>query len=418
MRSREHIAALTPPGRRILVLSAHRGHLDRRIVAEANTLVAAGHAVTLASVPVELAGTGLDARVTVRMPSPAREGCGTGLRGLVNHLPAVARKVLRAAWVRSGGLERQNHVADWMALVPAGTECDVLHCHDLPMLPVGVALRARWPRARLVYDTHEFYPYQYPVGSREQRHWSGVEARTIRQADRILAVNDSVADALREEYGIARPDVLFNSCERPASFLPLRRDTFLAHFGAPSIPSFVFLFHGSFNGARNLERLTRAAARVRTEAILCFLGWGDHLVRLRKLVRRESIRNVFFGQAVPQDRLLNYVAAADMGVIPYIADGLKNNLFCTPNKLFEYIEAQVPICGSRLPELTRIIEGHSIGRTYPMESVEQIALALQDGMAACRAGAFGPEARARAREVLAWERQAQVLLSVYESLGV
>ena len=45
--------------------------------------------------------------------------------------------------------------------------------------------------------------------------------------------------------------------------------------------------------------------------------------------------------AVPQAELLEWTAAADIGIIPYQPVDL-NTRFCSPNKLFEYIAAGIP----------------------------------------------------------------------------
>ena len=53
--------------------------------------------------------------------------------------------------------------------------------------------------------------------------------------------------------------------------------------------------------------------------------------------------------------LLAFTAGADVGAIPYRAVGL-NNYLTSPNKLFEYAVAGVPVVGSRFPELVKVIQ--------------------------------------------------------------
>ena len=65
-----------------------------------------------------------------------------------------------------------------------------------------------------------------------------------------------------------------------------------------------------------------------------------------------------FLDPVPQEKLLIHTRCATLGVIPFQFVGL-NNYYATPNKLFEYIAAGLPVVASNFPELKRIVEGYN-----------------------------------------------------------
>ena len=50
-------------------------------------------------------------------------------------------------------------------------------------------------------------------------------------------------------------------------------------------------------------------------------------------------------------------------VVPYQATCL-NNFICTPNKMFEYIAAGLPILANDLPEMRKFIAGYDIGHGF------------------------------------------------------
>src|SRR5690606_20535366 len=93
---------------------------------------------------------------------------------------------------------------------------------------------------------------------------------------------------------------------------------------------------------------------------------------------KNNLNNVFFHDWVSQSALISILKEADLGVIPYLGDELLNNYYCTPNKLFEYIHAEVPICASNLPELVRFVDGFKIGKTYCLSTPLNIAEAIKD----------------------------------------
>jgi glycosyltransferase involved in cell wall biosynthesis len=118
---------------------------------------------------------------------------------------------------------------------------------------------------------------------------------------------------------------------------------------------------------------------------------------------------------VPQRDLPRFTAAADIGIIPYQATCL-NNLYCTPNKLFEFVAAGVPIIATDLPELKRVVAGHGLGMISDTSTPRSIASAIDEfvrdeaRMRACRVNALA------ARRQLNWETESKVLVEIYRAL--
>jgi len=103
------------------------------------------------------------------------------------------------------------------------------------------------------------------------------------------------------------------------------------------------------------------------------MGDGEYRSKLERYVNQKCLDDkVLFIEAVPQDVMLAYTAKAFLGVIPYIGNSM-NNYLCTPNKLFEFISAGVPIIASDLPELNKIISGNNIGVVVDFTASELIA---------------------------------------------
>ena len=181
----------------------------------------------------------------------------------------------------------------------------------------------------------------------------------------------------------------------------------------PDVP--IALYQGMFYPHRGLENLVEAARAFR-RAHLVFMGWGVLLDALRDLVRERGVADrVRFTEGVPMGELLSFTAGADVGLIPYRNVGL-NNYYTSPNKLFEYCAAGVPVAASRFPELTRIVEGMEIGRTFDPERPEEIA-------AAVNAIVDDPSEHARyhanavaAGRQFTWEIESKKLIEVYASL--
>jgi glycosyltransferase involved in cell wall biosynthesis len=288
---------------------------------------------------------------------------------------------------------------------------DVYTAHDLPLLPVALDA-ARRDGAKVVYDSHELFAEQ-EFSEAEKRMWRDVEARAIHACDAVMTINPSVAAELERRYGVARVHVIYNAERNPA--LPAVAGRFHREFSLPA-QARVLLFQGGLSAGRNLEELVSAMRFVRTQDLhLVLMGDGALKAQLRTLAARSGAQRVHLKDAVPQADLLSWTASADAGVIPYQATCL-NNYYCTPNKLFEFIAAGLPVLGSDLPEIRSIVMGNGIGEVADLSTEAKIAAAI-DGFFAdpARLDAWRAAA-AVAREKVNWDVEGRKVVEIYEKL--
>jgi len=296
----------------------------------------------------------------------------------------------------------------------ATAEFDVVHAHDLNTLPVA-ALIARHSPAQLVYDAHELYPEVSTLSALERWTWRRIEPGLVRQADRVITVCDSIAQEISARYRVPVPHVLLNCPSRyedvdPAAS-PLR-----AAAGLESDARRLILYQGGFAPNRGLRELALAMHQL-DGAVLVMMGWGRLEDELVALIRAERLeRRVVMLPAVPREQLHRWTSGADIGAIPYQPVGL-NNTFSTPNKLFEYMAAGIPIAATRLPEIAKIVDGHAIGVTFERVEPDQIAAAIRRmlddpaELAAMRTRALAIRGR------YTWEHEEAKLLAVYDGLA-
>lgn len=252
------------------------------------------------------------------------------------------------------------------------TDADVVHASDLYVLPACARLAKRLG-AKLVFDARELYPY---VASTAGRPWASllwflVQDRSIREADQVYTVSDSIADRLADMHGIARPEVVHNVSVLPAP--TSRTDTLRRELGL-SDEVCIVLHQGQMRADRGNERLIEAMRTVEG-AVLVFLGDGPLKPALQRLAE-DLPKQVYFLPAVPPNELLDYTASADIGVT-LLEDTCLNHRFALPNKLFEYLRAGVPVLASDLPEVAGVVTRFEVGRVADPGSTEDVARVLQ-----------------------------------------
>lgn len=287
---------------------------------------------------------------------------------------------------------------------------DALHAHDLNTLPVAAAL-ARRLDVPLIYDAHELYPEISTLSPREASIWRFLERRLAKRATAIVTVCESIAAEIETRNGVRRPMVLLNS--PPIQPEPQEDPNALRlRLGLPEEEP-ILLYQGGFAPNRGLGTLVLSAPALEGGTIV-LMGWGALEEDLRKLILSQGLeQRVLLTEPVPREEVIAQAAGATVGVIPYEPIGL-NNTYTTPNKLFDYMAAGLPIAASRLPELVRFVEGGEIGVTFEPGDPGALAGAVNRLLA-------DPEGCARMRErarelaaVYSWERESAKLLDVYE----
>jgi glycosyltransferase involved in cell wall biosynthesis len=404
------------PMPKILMLTTDQV-IDRRILLEAEALTADGWDVVTLAMP----GSGAQHPNVVRVAASRstkilqKEWAILSLYRFARRLVSMngkwvgrLRSALWRHWISPDEFAKRIMLPDALRY-PA----DVVVAHDLPILPTALQA-ASHHGAKLVYDSHELYCEQ-EFEPRLQRMWSAVETRSIGACDAVITVNPSIARELMTRYGLARVEVVENA-ERADGPPPAKGRLFHQAFGLDAA-AVIILFQGGLIAGRNLETLVEAMPLVTTPAMhLVFLGDG---ALARKLSRHAEIRRVkdrvHFHPAVAQNDLLRYTASADLGIIPYQPTCL-NNLYCTPNKLFEYIAAGVPMLATDLPELRRLIAGNDIGLMIDTASPAAIARAL-NGVTADRAEMERLRSNVKeARTRLNWAQESKTLVDIFRRL--
>ncbi len=291
-----------------------------------------------------------------------RRGVGP-MRRAVQMAQATLKDHLRARLQRV----RQVHISSMFNSELARIEPDVVHCHDLNTLAAGEDYVRCHRNARLVLDCHELYEETATISKQPamKRFWSRSLARASRELDGFITVNDSIAAEYRSRYP-SLPDihVVRNATPAPTGSIP--RDSRLREAAGLGDSDRVLLYQGGFARHRGLEGLVEAAGELPDPWVLVMMGWGNLESELRAIASRVDPHGlrVRFIPAAPQPELPAWTSGADVGVIPYENTCL-NHWFCSPNKLWEYPVAGVPMLVSDFPELRKVVDEHGVGLTLP-----------------------------------------------------
>ncbi len=236
-------------------------------------------------------------------------------------------------------------------------KADIYLSNDLDTLLANY-IASKIKNVKLVYDSHEYFTEVPELVSRPavQSVWLKIEKWIFPKLKIIYTVNDSIASIYSEKYKVPVRVVRNLPFKSKFSGQPALRK----EWGIP-VDSKVFLFQGAgINVDRGAEEAIEAIAKV-SGAVLLFIGGGDVINLLKEKVLNKNLADkVFFIPKQPMNELIRFTLMADFG-LTLDKDNNLNYKYSLPNKIFDYIQAGLPVLVTDLPEVRKIIEKYDIG---------------------------------------------------------
>lgn len=289
-----------------------------------------------------------------------------------------------------------------------GRRATVIVANDLDTLLAGY-LASVITRTRLVYDSHEYYTEVPEIQDRPwvKKTWTRIEKSIFPRLKVVFTVNKSIADIYKEKYG-NEILVLRNVPEQKKLPPPLSR----AELGLPENRSIILLQGAGINIDRGAEEAVMAMKYLHN-SLLLIIGGGDVLNALKKQAEQESLQEkVMFLPRQPWEKLMQYTRCADIG-LTLDKDTNLNYRYSLPNKLFDYIQAGIPVLASSLPEIMKIIQQYDIGMLIDHHDPEHIAKKITFMLSEKNQLEKWKENLKLAASELCWEKEASILADVY-----
>lgn len=399
-----------PASDEIVMLVVSDVRCDPRVEREARVLAAAGFSVTIIwpdAYPPAFADKPVDWGPRIRfLPAPARA------RGYVFGFP----------WLWGGAMHglalRRRPLA--------------FHGHDLNTALAALSA-ARKSDAFFVADFHEWFS--------ENVHWSpwrkawlphspirrglfrAIEGLVLRQADEVITVCGSIARGLEQEFPgrttavrVVRNIPSFASVPT-RTYRPLREE-----LGLPT-DRFIVLWQGGVGPTRLIEPIIEALASAPT-AVLVVRGPGvdrfgaDYVALATRLGVADRL---VLAPPVPSRDVVAAARGADAGVwtLPNLC---KNFYYALPNKIFEYLAADLPLLAANFPEARRIAEEYEVGFCFdpydPASIAAKINRMAADPALVSRLRTNVPRALADMRADREWEQVAELYQALAASAGL
>ena len=280
---------------------------------------------------------------------------------------------------------------------------DILFANDLDTLTPNY-LVSKLQKKKLVFDSHELFSEIPELVDRPfiKNFWNRLEQWMIPNLKNIITVSKGIQQHYLEHYQVSST-IIRN--------VPICSDNISTEpFGVPKSKK-VILYQGSLNVGRGLDLMIDTMSLL-DDYILVIIGDGDIIEDLEKKVLDQKLENkvLFLGKVSP-DALKKLTPNAYIGISLEEDLGL-NYRYALPNKLFDYIQAKVPVIVSDVQEMKALVNEYNIGEILHKRTPEELAITVHS----IQKEAYS-EALEAAKKQLTWSNEKIKLLDFFKQLG-
>ena len=280
---------------------------------------------------------------------------------------------------------------------------DVLLANDLDTLLPNYLI-SKLQIKKLVYDSHELFSEIPELVNKPftKKVWRSLERLVLPNLKNTYTVSNSIADYYDKKYQ-TKFKVIRN--------LPLMiRTISKGNFSFDHKEEKIILYQGAINIGRGLELIINTMPFI-SNCILVIIGNGDIIKNLKSYVKNINlVKKVRFLESLTPNELQKITPLANIGISIEEDLGL-NYRFSLPNKIFDYINAEVPILVSNLPEMRKIIDTHKVGEIVKERSPQKLALQIKELLKKD----YSEELK-KAKKELIWENQEEELLAIFRNI--
>lgn len=281
------------------------------------------------------------------------------------------------------------------------TKKDILLANDLDTLLPNF-LVSKLQRKKIVFDSHELFSEVPELTNKPtiKLFWSSMENFLIPKLKNCYTVCQSIANYYKKKYSTQ-----FEVIKNVPVLKNIQHDEFYFAEGKK-----IIIYQGAVNVGRGLELMIETMQYLNNH-IFIIIGYGDIFKKIKeKIVAEKLFEKVKMLGKVHPKKLQKITPNAHLGISLEEDLGL-NYRYALPNKIFDYIQAEIPILVSNLPEMSKVVTNYNVGEKVnsrdPKELAEQIERMLEQDFSL---------SLKKAKRELTWSKEEKKLIHLFKNL--
>lgn len=284
---------------------------------------------------------------------------------------------------------------------------DMLLSNDLDTLLPNYLI-SKIKNKKIVYDSHEYFTQVPELINRKfvQKFWIKLEKIILPKIKYCYTVCESIANEYnklyRTDFKVVRNVQHKNNFETKPCPINITNKKFI-------------IYQGALNIGRGIENVIKSMKYI-DNVNFVIIGDGDISNILKKLTETEKVSDrIIFTGKIPMEDVISYTKYAELGISLEENLGL-NYYYSLPNKLFDYINACVPVLCSDFPEMKNIVDKYKIGfytnEKNPLKLAQTINNILNDEIQITKI----KENLKIASQELCWENEEKILVDIFKNI--
>ncbi|MGC8815208.1 MAG: glycosyltransferase [bacterium] len=259
---------------------------------------------------------------------------------------------------------------------------DLIISNDLLTLPAIIYLfKLKNNQKPIILDLHEYFPEEFPENKEWKFFFKNFYIYLLKKYNKelkeikLITVNESIAKLYKDNFNLNNIEIIIN-VPYYHNISPKINSTDkikLVHVGGATISRKLENMILAFN---HLEKDLRSNFELDFYLTANDEASTKYIEYLKELANKIENVNIKFLNPIPNNELVSKLSDYDIG-LSYMYPSNINNLYCLPNKLFEYIQARLSILSSPNPEMAKIVKENDIGLVMEDYSPQSLAKSLK-----------------------------------------
>jgi len=288
---------------------------------------------------------------------------------------------------------------------------DILLSNDLDTLLPNYLISKIFNK-KIVYDSHELFTEIPELIDRPQiqKVWLHIEKYIFPRLKNVYTVNQSIASIYQKKYHV---DV---KIIRNISSVLKDKSLDIHLIDKVKSGNKMLILQGS---GINIDRGAEEAVMMMQfleNMVLYIIGSGDVFHKLRELVQTFHLEEkVFLKDKMPYEELMEYTKIADLGLSLDKGTNL-NYEYSLPNKVFDYIQAEIPLIVSNRKEIAGLVLENNIGIVVKNLDPKNLAVEVRSVLSDGDLLKLWGENLKKAQKKYNWEKESVKLKTIFSNL--
>jgi glycosyltransferase involved in cell wall biosynthesis len=291
------------------------------------------------------------------------------------------------------------------------TKKDILLSNDLDTLLPNYLI-SRICRKKLVYDSHELFTEVPELINRPliQKVWLTIEKHIFPNLKNVITVNEAIADTYQQKYNVP-----VNVVKNISHAIKNRIIDENLKASLTQGKKMLIIQGSGINVDRGAEEAVEMMQYL-DDMILIIIGSGDVIEKLKAMISHLDLSSkVKILGKMPYDDLIKYTMIADLGLSLDKGTNLNYEL-SLPNKIFDFVQCQIPVMASNRVLVADLIEKNQIGMIFKDHDPKKMAELVNDIFQNTLRYNQWKENLKRVSEIYNWESESMKLKEIYKNL--